>query len=236
MPAPAPTRATPAAAARRSRSTATRTTPAAPASRRASTDRSRSSASSVAKPVANFGVAVLGGARVEPRVVFAGDENRLTGYPGLPLNLNPYQEWFGRRQPVAGAVLPSAGAYDVVFDEASAAQAGAFTFRFWIDDTAPPKLKLSARTVASGARLKVTATDAGAGVDPQALVASIDGKAAKAVLRSGAVLVTTGKLAPGRHRLVLSVSDHQEAKNMEDVARILPNTATLRTTFVVRGR
>jgi hypothetical protein len=30
------------------------------------------------------------------------------------------------------------------------------------------------------------------------------------------------------------VADYQETKNMEDVPRILPNTRTLRTTFVVR--
>jgi len=32
--------------------------------------------------------------------------------------------------------------------------------------------------------------------------------------------------------LNLTVSDYQEAKNMENVARILPNTRTVRTTFV----
>jgi hypothetical protein len=32
--------------------------------------------------------------------------------------------------------------------------------------------------------------------------------------------------------LTFTVSDYQETKNMEDVARILPNTRTLRTTFV----
>mgnify|MGYP001144330641 CR=1 FL=1 len=33
--------------------------------------------------------------------------------------------------------------------------------------------------------------------------------------------------------VVVSVSDYQEAKNMEDVAAITPNTATLRTTVRV---
>ena len=37
----------------------------------------------ITKPVANFGVAVLSG-RAVPHVVFAGDENHLVGYPGLP--------------------------------------------------------------------------------------------------------------------------------------------------------
>ena len=40
-------------------------------------------------------------------------------------------------------------------------------------------------------------------------------------------------LAAGKHRLVVGVSDYQEAKNMEDVHRILPNTRVLRATFTV---
>ena len=35
----------------------------------------------------------------------------------------------------------------------------------------------------------------------------------------------------GRHRLVLSASDFQEAKNMEDVAKIKPNTAAIHRTI-----
>jgi hypothetical protein len=37
----------------------------------------------------------------------------------------------------------------------------------------------------------------------------------------------------GRHKVVVTASDYQEAKNMENVPPILPNTATLRTTVVV---
>jgi hypothetical protein len=47
-------------------------------------------------------------------------------------------------------------------------------------------------------------------------------------------IVTTGrKLRRGRHVLKLVVSDYQELKNMENVRRILPNTAGLRKTFFV---
>ena len=35
---------------------------------------------------------------------------------GLPLNINPYGEFYGKQEPVAGAVLPAPGTYDVVFD------------------------------------------------------------------------------------------------------------------------
>ena len=40
--------------------------------------------------------------------------------------------------------------------------------------------------------------------------------------------------APGSHRLRLRVSDYQESKNTENVARILPNTRWLTATFRVR--
>ena len=48
------------------------------------------------------------------------------------------------------------------------------------------------------------------------------------------VVVPRAGLGAGRHRLVVSVSDYQEAKNMEDVRRILPNTRVFRTTFTTR--
>jgi subtilisin family serine protease len=187
----------------------------------------------ITRAVANFGVAVTGGARVQPRVVAAGDENRLTGYPGLPLNLNPYESWYGRRQPVAGAILPAPGVYDVVFDTATRAQAGRFTFRFWIDDTKPPVLRLLTRHVVSRGSLKVSAVDAGAGVDPATLQIKIDGQNASGRLRNGTISIPVGPVAAGSHTLTVSAADFQEAKNMEDVARILPNTATLSTTFTV---
>ena len=39
---------------------------------------------------------------------------------------------------------------------------------------------------------------------------------------------------PGTHRLTFQVSDYQETRNMENVARILPNTRMISTTFRVR--
>ena len=64
---------------------------------------------SLRRPVANFGVAVTGGRLdVQPRVVRAGDENRLLGEIALPYNANPYTA--GYRQPNArrrgGAARP----------------------------------------------------------------------------------------------------------------------------------
>jgi hypothetical protein len=186
----------------------------------------------IAKPVANFGVVVTKGG-VDPRVVMAGDENRLTGYTGLPLDVNPYRDTYGNRRPVAGAVLPAPGSYDLVFDQAGKGRP--FSFRYWVDDTRPPTVTLRTRTVAPGGALEATATDAGAGVDPASIRARLDNTAVTAKLTGSRVTIRVpATVAAGSHTLVLSVADYQETKNMEDVARILPNTRTLTASVTVR--
>ncbi len=162
-----------------------------------------------------------------PHVVFDGGGNRLAGYAGLPIDLNPYRNLFGRDVPVAGAVLPAAGLYDIVFDTRSAAGAGRFTFRWWVNDVTPPKLRVTS-TVGG---ITVAATDAGSGVDPSSLIATLDGTAITPQFSQGAFHIHVRK---GSHSLVLQVGDYQESKNMEDVPPILPNTATLRATVRVR--
>jgi subtilisin family serine protease len=189
---------------------------------------------SLRRRVANFGIAVTGGRLdVQPRVVRAGDENRLLGEIALPYNANPYTTSFGRPVPVVGAALPAPGDYDIVFDTLSASRAGPFTFRFWIGDTRPPRLRfLSAR----GGVVRVFARDDGAGIDPSQILLFVDGRQRPARYDSRRrLIVTTGRrLARGRHGLRLVVSDYQELKNTENVRRIMPNTAQLRTAFFVR--
>ncbi|HEX4526596.1 MAG TPA: S8 family serine peptidase [Gaiellaceae bacterium] len=175
---------------------------------------------------ANFGVVVTAG-RVTPHVTFDGAEDHLVGYTGLPLDLNPYRKAYGESVAVAGAVLPASGTYDVVFDTRSAADSGPFKFHYWVNDVTPPTLRVHS----SRGGIVVTATDAGSGVDPSSIVATLDGKAVKARYARGTIRVAATK---GTHRLVLSVADYQETKNMEDVPPILPNTRTLRATVRVR--
>ena len=193
----------------------------------------------IARRVANFGVAVVAtapGVRVEPRTVRAGDEDRQVGVTSLPVNLNAYLADFGERRLVSGAVLPAPGSYDVVFDSASRARAGAFTFRFWIDDTTPPRLRLASTRVPRGdSELVVDAADGGSGVDPASIVARIGGTARRATFRDGRVRIDLRGLRAGRHALRLQVSDYQESRNTENVARILPNTRVLRAVVVVEG-
>ncbi len=189
------------------------------------------------KRVANFGVVVTRrgrGSRVEPRVVSGLDENRLTGYAGLPFNSNPYLEQFDEGVPAAGALSPTPGDYGVVFDSASSAGAGTFSFRYWLNDVTPPTLRVRSRSVRRGQQLSVTAVDKGSGVYPDTIAASVDGHSVRARHHSGVISIATRSLAAGTHRLRLRVSDYQESKNTENVARILPNTRTATFTFRVR--
>ena len=189
------------------------------------------------RPVANFGVVVVSrapGSRVEPRIVAAGDENRLTGYAALPVNHNPYVDEFGDPSPVAGAVRPRAGLYHVVFDSAGRSGAGTFRFRFWVDDGIPPSARLSSRTVRAGEPVVARVADTGSGIDPTSLEATFGGREATARLRGANVRIATNGLAPGRHRLRLQLSDYQESRNNENVTRILPNTRVVSAWVTVR--
>jgi hypothetical protein len=187
--------------------------------------------------VANFGAVVVasaGGVRVSPRLVAAGDENRLVGYTGLPASLNPYQE-FGRPEPVVAAVLPDPGTYDLVFDTPTRAKPGAFRFRFWVNDTSPPSIRVLDRTVTAGGLLRVAVRDRGSGVDRRSLRVRVDGKEFPYFTYSGGTLsIRTKRLLAGRHELTVAASDHQETKNMEDVGPVLPNTRVVHTTVMVR--
>jgi subtilisin family serine protease len=186
----------------------------------------------IRRRVANFGVAVTSvdpGVRVEPRIVRAGDENRLVGYTGLPYDQNTYRDSYGKHRLVAGAIVPAPGLYDMVFDTPRNARAGPFRFRFWLGDVSPPTVRV--RDVRGGF-LEVAVSDGGSGVDPESLQALVDGKGETVRYGAGVARVPVASLSPGRHALTFTASDYQETKNMEDIAGILPNTRTLKTTFV----
>jgi subtilisin family serine protease len=175
---------------------------------------------------ANFGAVTLTGAAL-PHVVIGGNADHLAGYAGLPTDLNPYRNAYGSAVPVAGAVLPAPGIYDIVFDTHTAADAGPFTFRWWINDVTPPRVRLAS---ARGG-IVLAASDAGSGVDPSSALARVDGRRANVTFTGGAFHIVATR---GAHTLVFTVADYQESKNMEDVARILPNTATFRARVTVR--
>jgi hypothetical protein len=184
--------------------------------------------------VANLGVRITrqqGG--VTPRIVYAGDENRLAGIPSLPVDVNPYRgETYGRARPAAATNRPSAGLYDLVFDTPSRPAAGPFTFRVWINDRTPPRLKLLTPTARS--QLVLSIADSGSGVDPLSIVVLVDGTRVVYTLRSGRIRVPLEGLTRGKHRLQVIAADFQETKNSESVVGVLPNTTVFRKTFTVR--
>jgi subtilisin family serine protease len=191
--------------------------------------------------VANFGAVIVArgnGVEIAPRLVAAGDENRLTGMAGLPVDLNPYRTQYGTATGAVGVVRPLPGLYDIVFDTTSPAKAGPFTFRTWLNDVTPPAVRLLSTSLAAGpgARLEVSIVDRGSGVDPSSLAITVDGRHVDALFdASGSrVAIDAGALARGRHRLSVTVADYQETRNMEDVPGVLPNTANLTTAFTLR--
>ena len=189
--------------------------------------------------VANFGVAVLThapGVTVTPRIVYAGDENRLAGYTALPFALNPYQPDFYALEPVASVTLPSAGDYDVVFDTPTGNRPGKFTFRYWVNDRTPPAVALVSRTVTAAAGLRLSVKDTGSGVDPSTPPRHRRREdLARSPTSTGGPLIALKGLAPGTHRVTLVASDVQESKNNENTGPILPNTTTFSATFRVSG-
>jgi subtilisin family serine protease len=189
--------------------------------------------------VANFGIVITSTARgvhVSPRLVAGGDENRLVGYTALPTSLNPYQE-FARAEPVVAAVLPDPGTYDFVFDTPTGTRPGAFTFRFWVNDTTPPSIRLLDRTTVAGRPIRLAVHDAGSGVDLRSITVRVGGKPFPFFTYPGGVLsIRTATLPAGRYPVMVTASDYQETKNMEDVGPVLPNTRVLHATVTLRAR
>jgi subtilisin family serine protease len=183
------------------------------------------------QPVANFGAAIIthaAGVRIQPRLVVAGDENRLLGFTALPVGINPYRD-YGRIVPAVGAILPKPGAYDFVFDTPGGAKAGAFTFRLWVNDTTPPRVR---PLVSTRGAIRIGVTDAGSGVDPGSIDITVDGEVRTYAFQRG--VLTVRGIRPGVHRVALTVADFQESKNMEDVGPVLPNTRTVSLRVNVR--
>ena len=85
--------------------------PAGGSSRAGSGDPSRCSASCCRAGSRTWGRdhVAAPGVRVEPRFVENGDENRLTGYAALSLDLNPYVDEFEDPVLAAGAIMPAPG-------------------------------------------------------------------------------------------------------------------------------
>jgi subtilisin family serine protease len=185
--------------------------------------------------VANFGIVVVHrgrGVRVSPRLVADNDENRVVGYTGIPASLNPYQG-FDRPEPVVGAVLPSAGNYEFVFDTPTRARPGPFAFRFWMNDTSPPSIRLLHHRATIGRPIRIAVRDRGSGVDPRSLRAIVGGRSVRVAYSGGVLRLRTKGLHAGKQSVTVTAADFQETKNMEDVGPVLPNTSVLHTSVTL---
>jgi hypothetical protein len=126
-------------------------------------------------------------------------------------------------------VLPKPGAYDIVFDTPAGATPGAFTFRFWVDDSTPPRV----RSLPSSAHaIRLAVADGGSGIDAKSLDVKVDGKLRQFTLARN--VLTIRGVAAGTHRVSVVVGDYQETKNMEDVGPVLPNTRRFSARVAVR--
>ena len=164
----------------------------------------------------------------------AGNENKLTGYAALPVNLNPYLAEFGEPVLAAGAVRPLAGAYDVVFDSARRVGRGASRSATGSTTHAPDRDAPAAARVPrhparrAGERCRLRASI------PRLSRVTVDGRTRSASLRAGSMRIPTATLTRGPHVLRVQASDYQESRNMENVPPILPNTRVLSVKVVVR--
>ena len=193
----------------------------------------------VTRPASNFGVVVTSrakGVRVEPRIVHAGQREPADGLrraPVQPQSLPARVRGPGARS--GGAETRPRRLRRRLRQPRRGHRRRLRVPLLGRRRQARPTLAFRTRVVRRGAPLAIAATDAGSGV-VSGLARPPDRRprARRPRARGGAIRIPTGGLARGRHSLVLQLSDYQETRNNENVLRILPNTAFLRTSFTVR--
>ena len=151
------------------------------------------------KPVANFGAVVVTrarGVRVSPRLVVAGDENRLVGYTALPSNSTRTSD-YGRVEPGRRRGLARCRRVRLRLRHAGRRQAGQVHVPLLgerHDAAGDPRC---CRAVARGA-LRLAVTDTGSGVDPASIVAEGRRHACGLHVRAR-TSSRSADVAPGRH-------------------------------------
>ncbi len=198
----------------------------------------------ISVPVVNFGVSVVSqsaNSEIDPWVLGSKDENDVQGYAGVPVNVNGLMYDYRADIETAGAVFPLTKRYYVSVDSGSDAFTnqslpGQYILKAWVNDLAPPALKLVTTRLSAGRPTIVArATDGQSGVDPLSLVLSYNSNvlvgASAYDPTTGLVLFALPSNAPKitaankKKSVVVSASDNQEAKNVNTIgANVLPNT------------
>jgi hypothetical protein len=195
------------------------------------------------RKVANVGVSVVTrtpGVRIDPFYLGAKDEDSVQGAAGTPVDVNELTSDYLQPLGAAGASFPSPGTYYVAVDSPrdrfnGKLLAGRFVLRSWVDDVAPPTVRLLTARVSTGRpTLAIRTTDSQSGVDPYSLTIGYQGVTVGASDYDPLTGVATFELprsapalAAGTLQLRISSSDYQEAKNVNTVgSNVEPNTRT----------
>ncbi len=194
---------------------------------------------------ANIAALLSSNQPIHPWFLNSLDENDVTGYAGIPVNVNGSMPDFLFSIGASGGVFLPAGRYYVSVDSGrdpftGKPQHGPYVLRSWVNDVKPPRVELLTRVVSSGRPTIVArVTDAKAGVDPFSLTLYFGPP--KRIEQVGAASFddTTGiatfsiprealALEPGTQFMRIVAADYQEAKNIDtegDSPR--PNTRIL---------
>ncbi|MDX6492206.1 MAG: minor extracellular serine protease Vpr, partial [Gaiellaceae bacterium] len=198
----------------------------------------------VTAPVANVGVAVIAtaaGAIADPFFLASPNENDVTGYAGIPTNVNPLTFDFPLDIGAAGDQLPPPKNYYVSVDSprdpfTGQLMPGRYLLRSWANDVQPPTIKLLTKRIARGRHTLVArVTDNGSGVDPLSLAISYRNVllgASDYDPVSGLALfgmpIQAPKLQGPVQAATMIAYDYQETKNINVTGPgIMPNTAFL---------
>jgi hypothetical protein len=201
-------------------------------------------------PVANIGVAVTTqspGSRIDPFLLGAPDENEVQGFAGTPVDVNNLTTDYLAPVGAAAASLPRQQTFYVAVDSGrevytNRSQAGSYALRSWVNDVAPPSVRLVTARVAAGRPTIVVRTlDSGAGVDPYSLALSYGGTVIGATgydPQTGIAVFPlspqAAKLQPGRKTVKVQSSDFEETKNVNTTGtNIMPNTRFANVTLRV---
>jgi hypothetical protein len=212
----------------------------------------------VVKPVpkldANISALFSSNQPIHPWFLGSLDENDVTGYAGIPVNVNGLLPDFLYSIGASGGVFLPAGRYYVSVDSGHDAfsgrpQAGPFVLRSWVNDVKPPNVKLLTRAISSGRpTVAVKVADALSGVDPFSLLLFFGPPrrvqqvgATTYDPATGIATFTIPRDAPaletGTQFMRVVAADYQEAKNIDtEGPNPMPNTKFLGVRVVARAR